>query len=97
MKKTIQPQHSTSRNFTHASNEVAKLLRRLQKQELALVDISGAQAALEALPLATGEFAQAVNRLRNAHRYACVSEEGASHYELQLLAASLKHLSQRYA
>jgi hypothetical protein len=82
--------------FAQASDEIAKLLRCLTDQKPALVDISNAQAALETLPMTADEFSLAANRLRNAHRYASVSEDGASRYELQLLAASLQKLRQRY-
>lgn len=48
---------------------------------------------LESLPLSTSEFGLAVSRLRNAHRYLASDERGAAHYELRLLAGSLRDCS----
>jgi len=44
---------------------------------------------LESLPLATNEFALAVNRLNNGRRHALEGETGAALYELQMLLRSL--------
>jgi hypothetical protein len=44
---------------------------------------------LEAVPLASGEFGVAVNRLENARRYLHAGEHGAARYELCLLRRSL--------
>lgn len=48
-------------------------------------------ALLETLPLTSGEFATAHNRIRNARRYLQASEPGAARYELRLLACLLKN------
>jgi hypothetical protein len=45
---------------------------------------------LDSLPLATGEYGTASNRLRNAHRYLVSQERGAARYELKLLSGSLR-------
>jgi hypothetical protein len=47
------------------------------------------QALIESLPLASGEFGVASNRLRNAQRYLRSDEIGASLYELRLLLGCL--------
>jgi hypothetical protein len=45
---------------------------------------------LEALPLASGEFSLAVNRLANARQYLESGEYGAARFELRLLRRSLE-------
>ena len=49
-----------------------------------------AVALLNGLPLSTSEFAVAMNRLRNAHRYLTANEPGAARYELRLLMCSVR-------
>ena len=48
-----------------------------------------ARAALDALPLATGEAGVMRNRLANAQNYLGAGERGAARYELRRLARSL--------
>jgi hypothetical protein len=66
---------------------------RLAKQALdndgTVADLKQVRRLLEALPLATGEFGLAVNRLANAQRYLNAGEHGAAQYELRLLLRSL--------
>lgn len=52
----------------------------------ALQDFHG---VLESLPLSTGEFGLASNRLNNAGKYIASAESGAARYELRLLETSL--------
>lgn len=48
-----------------------------------------ARAALDALPLTTGEAGVMRNRLANAQNYLQAGERGAARYELRLLAHGL--------
>jgi hypothetical protein len=54
-------------------------------------ELAEATHLLEALPLSTGEFAVASNRLSNARRYLDAGERGAAHYEVQLLMRGMVH------
>lgn len=54
-------------------------------------DVQDVRDLLDSLPLATDEYATALNRLRNAHRYLVSQERGAARYELRLLAGSLRN------
>jgi hypothetical protein len=55
-----------------------------------------ARAMLEALPLSTGEYAAAVNRLRSAQRYATQRQLGAARFELNQLARKLVSISKNH-
>jgi hypothetical protein len=46
---------------------------------------------LESLPLTTGEFGLARNRLNNAISYLACAQPGAARYELRLLEGSLRY------
>jgi hypothetical protein len=50
---------------------------------------------LESLPLSTGEFGLAMNRLKSAGRYLRLGEPGAAKFELRLLARWLTNDSTR--
>ena len=57
-------------------------------------DLRQLTAWLETLPLATGEYATARNRIHNASRYVGTGEFGAARYELRLVAGQLRqHLA----
>lgn len=51
--------------------------------------------ALQALPLATAEFAQAQANLRNARQYLDQGETGAARYEVHMLLKRLPKLTVR--
>jgi hypothetical protein len=51
---------------------------------------SRALLILRSLPLSTGEYALAINRLTNAQRYAAEDQQGAARFELNQLARRVK-------
>lgn len=59
------------------------------RDEESLNELAEAAQLLEALPLGTGDFVVACNRLNNARRYLDWGERGAAHYEVQLLIRSM--------
>jgi len=63
---------------------------RSQPKDFLLAVIVDTQLMMESLPLASGEYAVASNRLRNARRYLQSDERGAAAYELRLLMGDLK-------
>ncbi len=69
---------------------IEHLLRGLRRDFDVLDDLQEVRDLLDSLPLATGEYGTASNRLRNAHRYLVSQERGAARYELKLLAGSLR-------
>jgi hypothetical protein len=52
--------------------------------------LNAAELLLQTLPLASEPFGVAMNRIRNARRYLRSREVGAAHFELRLLASTLK-------
>ena len=52
-------------------------------------DLIEALELLEMLPLTTGDFSVAINRLKSAQQYFTVGEQGAAKHELRLLLGSL--------
>ena len=68
---------------------IEQLLRGLRRDFNVLDDLQEVRDLLDSLPLATGEYGIASNRLRNAHGYLVSQERGAARYELRLLAGSL--------
>jgi hypothetical protein len=56
-------------------------------------DFRTARSLLDALPLASADFALAAARLENARRYVAAGEPGAAAFELRLLLGSLRTLS----
>jgi len=68
-------------------------LRSLMEQRpgIAVVadDLLDVVRMLKALPLSTGEFGLALNRIKNAHRYLVANEPGAARFELRLLLGSV--------
>ncbi len=56
----------------------------------ALIALDCASIIVEALPLATGEYALLCNRIGNAQRYLQCGERGAAEYELKMIARSFE-------
>ena len=56
----------------------------------ALLALDSASIIVEALPLATGEYALLCNRIGNAQRYLHCGERGAAEYELKMIARSFE-------
>ncbi len=69
---------------------VEHLLRRLDRKMNVLDELQEVRGLLDALPLASGEYGTASNRLRNTHRYLVSQERGAARYELRMLCGSLR-------
>ncbi len=74
---------------------VEVLLRAISRCHDVLGEIQHVRELLDSLPLPTGDYGTATNRLRNAHRYLVSHEHGAARFELQLLAGSLRTCDQR--
>ncbi len=70
---------------------VEHLLRAIRRDQDVLDELQQVRDLLDSLPLASGEYGTATNRLRNAHRYLVSQERGAARYELQMLAGLLRH------
>ena len=91
--------HYNVSSFDSAAQQVAlaaqqclgRLQAKRQLDEAAQDDVAAARSMLEALPLATDEFALACRRLQNAQHYLRYAEPGAAWYELRLLSGSLAH------
>lgn len=66
------------------------LMRADQSHGSQLAGLERVESLLHSLPLASGEFGVAQNRIQNARRYYQSSEIGAARYELHLLASSLR-------
>ncbi|MCO6459136.1 MAG: hypothetical protein J5I93_27825 [Pirellulaceae bacterium] len=89
-------------NALHTARPSVDLLARQISQGLRrLIDSPGSRTVsrqqladsrllLEALPMATNEFAVARRRLQNADRYLRSDEWGAARYELRLLYGMLR-------
>jgi hypothetical protein len=69
--------------------QLAELVDRLIDEESNADGFNEALMLLESLPLASGPFAVAVNRLNSARRYLAAGERGAARYELRLLVGGL--------
>jgi hypothetical protein len=76
-------------------SELANCLRGIAvgraRDDANIQALAEAAHLLEALPLSTGEFAVASNRLGNARRYLDAGERGAAQYEVQLLIRGVAH------
>ena len=68
---------------------VEHLLILLRRNAEIAADLDEVCGLLELLPLAADEYQVASNRMRNARWYLAAREQGAAHYELQLLERSL--------
>ena len=71
--------------------KLAAILQMLQRRNDPRDHLETVRSLLESLPLSTGEYGIAQNRLRNAERYLRSQEHGAARFELQLLAGSLRN------
>jgi len=69
---------------------VQHLLRLIRRGHDVLGELQEVRDLLESLPLASGEYSTATNRLRNTHRYLVSEERGAARYELQMLTGMLR-------
>jgi len=76
---------------------VQHLLRLIRRGQDVVDEFQQVRDLLEAIPLASGEYGTAANRLRNTHRYLVSEEGGAACYELQMLAGVLRHDDTRNA
>lgn len=73
----------------HARQCVSNLLREAEMENSVDGKFEQSRFALECMPLSTGEFALAMNRLKNAEMYLQSGEPGAARYELRMLLRSL--------
>jgi hypothetical protein len=71
--------------------KLAAVLQMLQRRSDPRDHLETVRSLLESLPLSTGEYGMAQNRLRNAERYLRSQEHGAARFELQMLAGSLRN------
>jgi hypothetical protein len=67
-----------------------EMLAQPSAQKTTIACFERLRLLLEVLPLASTEFALAVNRLTNARHHLQVGEHGAARYELHLLRRNLK-------
>lgn len=66
------------------------LLRAIHRDQDVLDELQQVRDLLDSLPLTSGEYGTATNRLRNAHRYLVSKERGAARYELQMMTGMLR-------
>jgi hypothetical protein len=71
--------------------KLAAVLQMLHRRSDPRDHLESVRSLLESLPLSTGEYGIAQNRLRNAERYLRSQEHGAARFELQMLAGSLRN------
>jgi hypothetical protein len=69
--------------------DLEELIGRTACEQARAIEWEKLRGLLEALPLTTGEFATAVNRLTNARHYYDTGEYGAGSFELRQLLLSL--------
>src|SRR5260370_23157802 len=72
-----------------ATGRLQSLMRNLSNSDRTANELYRLRTMVESLPLSSGEFCVAMNRLRNAQRYLTGNEIGAARYELRLLLGSL--------
>jgi hypothetical protein len=95
---TPSPIGSTTLNgAAHSRLQPSSILRQFVASGHATVaveprhdDLRQLTAWLETLPLATGEYSTARNRIHNASQYVRAGEFGAARYELRLVAGQLR-------
>ncbi len=90
MKKTDPKPVSTLDIQQLAVGNVVRLIRRLESGDDPSDDLPEVRQLLESLPMATGEFGLASNRLKNARRYLQSREPGGARWELAALLDSLR-------
>ncbi len=76
-----------------AVGNLVRLIRRLESGDDPSDDFPEIHQLLKSLPMATGEFGLANNRLKNARRYLQSREPGGARWELAALLDSLRHKS----
>jgi hypothetical protein len=74
----------------NSARRLQSLMRTLSDIDRAAAEFSDLRTVIESLPMPSGEFSLAKNRLRNAQRYLRSDEAGAARYELCLLLGSLR-------
>jgi hypothetical protein len=87
-----RPRHqkSVEQIRQNAVERLRSVMRILRYKASAVNELDTLQKLLESLPMASGEFSTAMNRLRNSQRYLCSEEIGAALYELRLLTSLLQ-------
>ncbi|MDA1051274.1 MAG: hypothetical protein O3C40_12450 [Planctomycetota bacterium] len=69
---------------------LVRLIRKLESGGDPSDGLAEVHQLLESLPMATGEFGLAINRLKNARRYLQSCERGAARWELASLLDGLR-------
>lgn len=90
MKKTDPKLVTTQDIHQLAIRNLGGLIRRLESGDDPSDDLPEVRQLLESLPMATGEFGLAANRLKNARRYLQSREPGGARWELAALLDSLR-------
>lgn len=94
----------TSQEFSKATSddirdEVCRCLdqwiRAVHRGRCTLDKLPDLRDLIDALPLSSGDYCTAVNRISNAKRYLESNERGAARYELKLLDSSLRQFELR--
>jgi hypothetical protein len=70
---------------------LAAVQNMIERGKVPYDELDEVRSLLESLPLSTGEYGVAKNRLRNAQRYLTSQERGAARFELRMLAGSLRN------
>ena len=81
---------STQEVHQRAIGNLVRLIRKLESGDDPSDDFPEVYQLLESLPMATGEFGLANNRLKNAKRYLQSREPGGARWELAALLDSLR-------
>ena len=82
---------ATQRSIWHVAVEKTRhLAHSVKRRRAERRHYDSVREVLEALPLATAEFARLSNHLANAERYLRSDEHGAAAYELNLLHGALR-------
>ena len=90
MKTTKSRLNTTQDVYQLATGSLVRLIRRLESGDDPSDDFPVVRQLLESLPMATGEFGLATNRLKNARRYLQSREPGGARWELAALLDSLR-------
>jgi len=70
----------------HLQQIIEGLPSEVPARRVPRADLARVRAAIESLPLSSGEYCVALNRFLNARRYLAAGERGAAAFELRLLA-----------
>ena len=90
MKTTKSRLNTTQDVYQLAVGNLVRLIRSLESGDDPSDDFPEVRQLLESLPMATGEFGLATNRLKNARRYLQSREPGGARWELAALLDSLR-------